>query len=129
MNLPDRPERRYDDEEVGKLLKRATELQRRDPSTGTGSSTGGLSLRELEEIAAEAGIDPSYLRRAAAEAESQPTDESLGSRLAGESLSIIQETVIPGELTSEGFERVLDGTWGRPKPSFLDEAKSKWAKS
>jgi tetratricopeptide (TPR) repeat protein len=29
----------------------------------------------------------------------------------------------------EGFEQVLDGTWGRPKPSFLDEAKSKWAKS
>ena len=51
-NLP----RLYDEKEVGKLLERATELQREDPVRAAAS--GGLSLSELEEIAAEAGIDP-----------------------------------------------------------------------
>jgi hypothetical protein len=56
--------RRYGDKEVGLILKRAAEIQSQGPESAAG---GGLGLRELEEIATEAGIDPNSLRQAAAE--------------------------------------------------------------
>jgi hypothetical protein len=57
--------RRYGDKEVGLILRRATEFQRQEPASA--AEGGGLTLAELEEIAAEAGIDPRHLRRAASE--------------------------------------------------------------
>lgn len=65
MNEPSPPARLYDEKEMRRLLERATELQKEEGSTPVPG--GGLSLAELEEIAGEAGIDPRYLRRAAAE--------------------------------------------------------------
>ncbi len=50
-NLP----RVYGDKEIGQILKKATELQAREPSA---PSSSGLTLQELEEVAVEAGIDP-----------------------------------------------------------------------
>ncbi|GMV06613.1 MAG: hypothetical protein AMXMBFR53_28890 [Gemmatimonadota bacterium] len=100
-NLP----RLYDEKEVGKLLKRATELQQEE-----GSRTlpgGGLSLTELEDIAAEAGIDPRHLRRAAAELSSGGAGPEGWERMLGERLMLVQEAVVPGELDGEGFERVV----------------------
>ena len=100
-NLP----RLYDEKEVGKLLKRATELQREDPVRAAAS--GGLSLAELEEIAAEAGIDPTFLRRAAAEMASGETDPGGWERITGERLTLVREAVVAGELDQDGFERVV----------------------
>ena len=55
--------RRYGDDEVRQLLERATRLQQaREPEP----AEDGLTLAELEEAAAEAGIRPRYVRRAAA---------------------------------------------------------------
>ena len=50
----------YGEQEIGQILKRATELQDQEP---TAPSSSGLTLRELEEVAVEAGIDPRFLRR------------------------------------------------------------------
>jgi hypothetical protein len=61
MTAPDHPTRRFSEEEVGRLLERATEIQRREGASA--DSAGGLTLGELEEIALEAGIDPGHLRR------------------------------------------------------------------
>lgn len=100
-NLP----RLYDEKDVGKLLKRATELQREE---GTHASPGsGMSLAELEDIAGEAGIDPRFLRRAAAELASGGVEPVGWERLTGEQVTLIQETVVPGELPPDGFERVV----------------------
>lgn len=99
-NLP----RLYDEKEVTRLLKRATELQREESRYPVQS--GGLSLVDLESIAGEAGIDPRYLRRAAAELDTGP-GATLGSRLAGESTTLSMETVLPGELPDFGFERLV----------------------
>lgn len=63
------PPRLYSEEEVSKILDRATGLHRERPGHSSGSSSG-LSLAELEEIALEAGIDPLDLRRAAMELDS-----------------------------------------------------------
>jgi len=59
-------ERRYSDREVAALIARAVELSRA-PSPAPRAE--GTSLAELERIGAEAGLDPSLLRRAAAELE------------------------------------------------------------
>lgn len=100
-NLP----RLYDEKEVTRLLKRATEMQREESRWPTPG--GGLSLPELESIAGEAGIDASYLRRAAAELDTAAGPEGLGSRLAGEQTTLTREMVIPGELPDWGFERLV----------------------
>jgi len=100
-NLP----RLYDEKQVGKLLKRATELQREDPVRAAVS--GGLSLAELEEIAGEAGIDPLFLRRAAAELASGGTDREGWERITGAPMTLVQEAVVAGELDQDGFERVV----------------------
>jgi hypothetical protein len=60
----ERSSRRYSEKEVGLILRRATEFQRSEPSA---ADPTGLTLAELQEVASEVGIDPAYLRRAAAE--------------------------------------------------------------
>lgn len=105
MPDPSHLPRLYADKEMSQLLKRATELQHEEGVTGP--QPGGLSLRELEEVAAEAGIDPCYLRRAAAELESGGREAEGWEKLTGERLTLVRELVVPGELPTEEFERVL----------------------
>jgi hypothetical protein len=59
-------ERLYSDKEVEALLARSVELSR----TGDGPRPRGVSLAELERIAAEAGLSVEALRRAASELDS-----------------------------------------------------------
>lgn len=59
-------ERRYSDREVALILRRAAELEDR---AGTELSARGISLRELEQIARDVGLDPGRIRRAALELE------------------------------------------------------------
>jgi hypothetical protein len=106
MSDPNHLPRLYDDKEVGKLLERATELQRQDPARAP--AAGGLSLTELEEIAAEAGIDPRFLRRAAAEMASGARAAEGWEMVTGERLTVVREAVVAGELDQEGFERVVE---------------------
>ena len=65
----------YGEKEIGQILKRATDLQHEEPSA---PSAAGVTLAELEDIAAEAGIDPVYLRRAAMEVDSGVADPPSG---------------------------------------------------
>jgi len=97
--------RLYDEKEVGKILKRATDLQREDPVRA--NPAGGFSLEELEEIAAEAGIDPQHLRRAAAELDTGGSDVEGWEHLLGEKVTLVRQAVVPGELGEEGFERLV----------------------
>jgi hypothetical protein len=97
--------RLYDEKEVGRLLKRATELQREDPVRA--NPAGGFSLEELEEIAAEAGIDPQHLRRAAAELDTGGGDVEGWEHLLGEKVTLVRQAVVPGELGPTGFERLV----------------------
>lgn len=103
MTDPKRLPRLYGDEEIGRILKRATELQRREPS----APPAGVTLQELEEIASEAGIDPTYLRRAAMELDSGRPEPTVWSKLLGDDVGLVRETTLPGEVGEEGFERVL----------------------
>lgn len=93
----------YGDEEIGRILKRATELQHREPK----APPAGVTLAELEEIAAEAGIDPTYLRRAAMELEAGTAEPTIMTKLAGDDLVIVREITLSGELAEDGFERIV----------------------
>ena len=99
-NLP----RLYGEKEIGKILKRATELQHDEPPETLADS---MTLQELEDIAAEAGIDPAYLRRAALEVDSGTAEWSTWAKFAGEELVLVREITVPGELREDGFERIV----------------------
>lgn len=103
--MTDKPSelRTYSDEEAGKILRRATELQRSQPADW---ADGGLRLDELEEIAREVGIDPRYVRRAASEL-ALGTASSFGSRLAGGPLVVTVERTAPVEIDPRAFEGLL----------------------
>jgi len=93
----------YGDQDIGRILKRATELQHREPS----APPAGVTLAELEEIADEVGIDALYLRRAALELDSGVHDNSIWTKVVGDELVIVRELTIPGELEDDGFERIV----------------------
>ncbi len=99
-NLP----RLYGEKEIGQILKRATELQHAEPPAPSADS---MTLSELEEVAAEAGIDPAYLRRAAIEVDAGTAERSTWAKFAGEELVLVKEITVPGELREDGFERIV----------------------
>jgi hypothetical protein len=113
--------RLYDEREVGKILERATELQRQEPARA--AEGGGLSLEELEEIALEAGIDTRLLRRAAVELDTGEIDPSGWDRLVGDHTTLVYEATVPGELGQDHFEGVVSaiqqGAREHGQPSLL----------
>lgn len=112
--------RRYTEKEVGLLLRRATEIQRSEPSA---RDPAGLTLRELEEVAVEAGIDPACLRHAAAELDAGGGASTLGAKLAGAPLAFLLERTVPGELPDAAFEDLVplmqSGTLGQGTASAV----------
>lgn len=98
-NLP----RVYGEKEIGRILQRATELQHAEPT----APAAGVTLAELEEIAIEAGIDPSYLRRAAVEIDAGVSESTLWTRVVGDELMLVRELSLQGELPASGFERIV----------------------
>ncbi len=98
--------RRYSDKEIRRLLRQAAHLQEREAEHEHGEEGGGMTLAELQEVAAEAGIHPRYLQRAAARID-QAGESGLAAALAGTPLTIIVERTVSGQLASEGFEHAV----------------------
>ena len=96
--------RKYGEKEIGKILERATELQKTEPGHSTG---GGMTLAELEEVATEAGIDVHHLRRAALELDGGVGESTAWSTFLGAELSVTRETSLPGEVPEGRFEDLL----------------------
>ena len=99
------PSRRYGDEAVRSLLKLATKIQEEEAGRGRGPDGEGLTLAQIQEAAAEAGIDPAYVQRAAARMDYFESPQP-GTRWAGTPLMIRTERIIPGEITHEDFWQV-----------------------
>ena len=101
------PPRRYGDTEVSRLLKYATELQQSDEGREAGGHEGGgMTLATLQEVAAEAGIEPRYVQLAAARID-RAEPAGLASSLAGTPLLVRGERIVPGELREENFEQIV----------------------
>lgn len=93
--------RLYSDQEISAILKRAGELQAKESD----AETHGLSLEELQHIAAEVGLDPKLIERAAAQLEHKGSDKK-GVGLWGSPTSIHIERVMQGEIAEHQWADV-----------------------
>lgn len=101
-NLPDRPTRRYADAETALILRRAAELQGTAPE-----ASSAPTLAELEQMAGEAGIEPRYVRQAAAELAS-PIAASRGRGILGAPEVLWLERTVEGELPASAFDLLVE---------------------
>ena len=97
--------RRFNDEEVALIIKRAAELQQTEQIAQDPSSS--LSLKEVEDIAKEAGIDPALIRRAANTLD-QRTEVNRPSPWVGAPTRIVYERVVDGEITNHAYEPIVN---------------------
>jgi hypothetical protein len=107
LMMPDakRLERKFSEEEVALIIKRATELQQteqieQEPSTA-------LSLSQVEQIAKEAGIDPLLVRRAA-QGIDRPSETNRPSPWVGAPTRLVFERVVDGEIPVEEYESLVN---------------------
>lgn len=89
-------EKRFDDEQVSLILRRAME-------SDAGRSDAGLTLRQLKEIAAEVGIDPAQVEAAALAVQA----ERAGGEGRGLRVSARYDVQVDGELPPEGHAEVI----------------------
>ena len=96
-DVPPIPDRRYADAETAAILKRAAELQ------GTAEPPTSPTLTDLQQIADEAGIEPRYVRQAAAELASPSRGGGVG---APDALAL--QRVVAGELPAPAFDALVE---------------------
>jgi len=101
--------RRYTDDEIQRLLKRAAELESEKPALP--APVDGPTLEEIESIASEAGINPVLIRQAALELESPSTGVMVvapqSSTLLGAPTVFELERVVPGEASEATLESLV----------------------
>ena len=90
-------ERRFSEKEVALVLRHASEMEAQTSGAGA-----GLSLRELEDIAAEVGIAPELVRRAVADLDRGPRRNPLAGAASHEVIR-----AVPGELGREEMARLI----------------------
>ncbi len=93
-------DRHFSDDQTRKLLKKAAELQRK---RGTSPGTMGLSLEEIQHIAEESGIDPSYVLEALITLDDFD-DEEDGFHFWGAPLEIDYQRTFKGEVPADKLE-------------------------
>ena len=102
MTEGSRSRRFFSEKEIGTVLRRATELQEASKST----DPTGLTFEELQQIAAEAGIDPRYLSQAVASLDEEDTDDQF--HWMGAPLTVNLERVVEGEVSEQGWSEMVD---------------------
>jgi len=98
-------DRKFNDEEVALIIKRAAELQQTEEAAD--EPANALSLSEVEQIAKEAGIDPLLIRRAALTLD-RPAEVNRPSVWAGAPTRLVFERVVDGEVSPDAFEMLID---------------------
>ena len=115
-------ERRFDDERVAEILRRAVDLQHAGAVPTLRGE--GLSQSELERVASEAGIDPAFIRQAITE--SGPVEPDTGhSRFLGEVKTIEVTGVLDGEVGPDAMERMIEEV----QRTFADTAGPSYTES
>jgi hypothetical protein len=98
-------DRKFSEEEVALIIKRAAELQQTQQVESEPSSA--LTLLEVEQIAREAGIDPKLIRQAAHGLD-RPSETSRPSPWLGAPTHLVFERVIDGEIPTDDFEPLIN---------------------
>ena len=94
----------YSEEEVARLIRRAVELEAERGNRKGVDESQGLSMHDLEKIAADAGIDPELMRRAADELHHNSTSSRLDETTVVKDTDILAEHWIKATVNS----RILD---------------------
>jgi hypothetical protein len=97
--------RKFNDEEVALIIKRAAELQQTEQVAEEPGHA--MTLAEVEQIAQEAGIDPRLIRRAA-QGLDRPSDANRPSPWAGAPTRLVFDRVIDGEIPIDAFEPLVN---------------------
>jgi len=105
MTDPSARDRKFNDEEVALIIKRAAELQQTQQDEQEPSNA--MTLTEVEEIAREAGIDPKLIRQAAHGLE-RPAEITRPSPWLGAPTRLVFERVIDGEVPVDDFEPIIN---------------------
>lgn len=92
----------YDEEEIGRILKRAGELSRIESP----DPTVGLTLDEVKELGTEFGIDPALIARAAMESGRDGLRED-EFNIFGGPMSVSREIVLEMEVDDAEWEEML----------------------
>jgi hypothetical protein len=103
--------RRFSDREVALILNAAAELQERE---GAGTSIGRLSIRDIEQIAAEVGMDAALVRRAVQAVDGRGS-HARTDRLRGGPQALVVERTVEGEMgpaTAEAVPEAVRGLTG-----------------
>ena len=98
--------RRYDDDEVAEIFRRATGEGTGDGGTGPRAPSEGMSLQELEEIGREVGIAPDAIDRAARSLERR-VDAAPVQRFLGAPRTVSRTFRLERPLTDHEWERVV----------------------
>jgi hypothetical protein len=97
------PNQLYTEEEIAELLRRAAELQ---AASGRMHGSGtGLTLDELATIAADSGLDPEFVRTAAAELKAGVRPRALPTRTS--TREIVVERMVPHTASPDAIEDII----------------------
>ena len=98
------PHRKYDEHEIARVIERAAELQE-GAADRARQAERGLTLAELERVGVESGLDPAFIRAAAAEADApgpRPDERSFRT-----TTHVHAERWVPGPLQPEAWEETV----------------------
>ena len=102
--------RRYSDEEIQEIMRRAAELDATQPTM-----SGALTIGGVQSAAAEAGIPADLVRRAAAELgrprqppSMSPPAKGFWSKVIGGPTRLLIERVVPGEVPDSEFPTMIE---------------------
>jgi hypothetical protein len=96
------PERRYSDDDVHRILSSAVEV---DAAVDAGAGRG-LTLAQIQSIAAEAGLSPAAVA-AAADALDRTPPVPATPRMMGLPVGVAQSVAIPGTIDDAGWRRLV----------------------
>lgn len=91
--------RLFNEKDVGVILKRASEMQE-----ATASTRFGLSLDELKQVAADAGIDPRHIEAAISEMDHHLPEET---NFWGGPLWVAREVIVEGTIDEIAWEEIV----------------------
>jgi len=101
------PERRYDEDETRAIFDGASRAPGLRDSGGPPSADRGFTLAELQEIGAEAGLDPDRIAEAARALVARPAAPVPTRRLAGLPVEVARTVDLPGDFDEEDWNRLV----------------------
>jgi hypothetical protein len=102
MSASGRYEHRFAETEAASILQRAADLQKQ------ANDVRRMTVGELEDAAASAGIEPVYVRRAAAELSLRQARRDRFSATIGGPRTILLEVTLDGEIPVPAYEYVIE---------------------